>query len=93
MLTEFTQGPEYAGVLEGMFAFAQKELGRSVKVCGRADDSALLRSVAGKAYDPAPLPILGGVVVTTPDGDRRLDLSLDELLRLRENQVREILRD
>jgi vacuolar-type H+-ATPase subunit E/Vma4 len=91
-LSEFTQSPEYAGVIRGMYAFAVKELGRSVKVGGRADDAPLLRAVAGKAFDSAPLPILGGIVVTTPDGSRRLNLSLDELLRLRESQVREILR-
>ena len=37
-------------------------------------------------------PILGGLVASTPDGHRRLDLSLDELLRLREGEVRELLR-
>jgi vacuolar-type H+-ATPase subunit E/Vma4 len=93
LLAQFTSSPEYPKVLEGMFGFAVRELGRSVKVAGRADDAALLRTLAGKSYDPAPRPILGGIVVTTADGHRALDLSLDELLRLRENLVREILRD
>jgi vacuolar-type H+-ATPase subunit E/Vma4 len=76
-----------------MVDLALRELGRSVKVGGRAEDATILRTVAGKSYDPSPRPILGGLVATTSDGHRSLDLSLDELLRLRESQVREILRD
>jgi len=93
LLGEFTGSPEYPKVLQGMVDLAVRELGRSVKVGGRVEDAPVLRTVAGKSYDPDPRPILGGIVATTPDGHRSLDLSLDELLRLRESQVREILRD
>lgn len=91
LLSEFTDEPEYANVLKRMIATASDALGSSVSVSGRAEDAALLRKVAGKAFDATPRPILGGLVAETPDGRRRLDLSFDELLRLRGDKVRELV--
>ncbi len=91
LLSDFTDDPEYAGVLKRMFAGASEALGNSLKVTGRAEDAALLRRVAGKSFDPTPRPILGGLVAETPDGRRRLDFSFDELLRLRGGKVRELV--
>jgi len=91
LLRQFTQGPEYPEVLRRMLSVATDELGKDLKVAGRAEDAALLRSLAGKSFDPTPVPILGGLVAQTPDGDRRLTLSFDELVRLREDRVRALL--
>ncbi len=91
LLSEFTSEPNYADVLRRMYSAATDALGPSVRVFGRADDAALLRRLAGKSFDPAPRPILGGLVAETPDGRRRLDFSFDELLRLRGDRVRELL--
>jgi vacuolar-type H+-ATPase subunit E/Vma4 len=93
LLSEFTEGPEYPRVLRKMFAFASSELGRSIRVAGRSEDAATLRAIAGKGFEPEPVPILGGLIASSSDGRRRLDLSLDELLRLREGHVRELLRN
>ncbi|MGI0130371.1 MAG: hypothetical protein ACREEC_09520, partial [Thermoplasmata archaeon] len=70
---------------------ATAALGRPIRISGRADDAAVLAKVAGKAFDPTPQPILGGLVAETADRSRRLNLSFDELLRLREDEVRELL--
>ena len=74
-----------------LMTVATDSLGKQLKISGRAEDAALLAKVAGKCFDPAPLPIVGGLIAETPDGSRRLKLSFDELLRLREDRVREIL--
>ena len=92
LLRDLTNEPEYAAVLRRMIASASDRLGRSVRVMGRAEDAPLLQRLAGKPFDPTPQPILGGVVVETPDGRRRLDLSFDELLRQRADAVRAVLR-
>jgi vacuolar-type H+-ATPase subunit E/Vma4 len=92
LLREFTEGDEYPKVLKRMFAYATSELGKDVKVAGRAEDASTLKSVAGKAFTSSPLSIIGGLVAETTDGARRLNLSFDELLRLREDKVREILK-
>ena len=91
LLQEYTRTPQYPFVLKRMMTVATDSLGKQLKVSGRAEDAALLAKVAGKCFDPAPLPIVGGLIAETPDGSRRLNLSFDELLRLREDRVREIL--
>ncbi|MCI4331277.1 MAG: V-type ATP synthase subunit E [Thermoplasmata archaeon] len=91
LLADFTNTPEYPQVLKRMFAVATDQLGKQVKVSGRAEDAAVLKTVAGKSFDPAPLSILGGMVVETADGSRRLNLTFDELTRLREDRVRALL--
>jgi vacuolar-type H+-ATPase subunit E/Vma4 len=91
LLQEYTRSPEYPAVLKRMVAAATESLGKPIRISGRGDDAALLARVSGKSYDPAPQPILGGLIAETPDGSRRLNLSFDELLRLREDQVRELL--
>ncbi len=91
LLADFTTRSEYPAVLKKMYATATDRLGKQLKVRGRADDATLLQKVAGKSFDDEAVPILGGLVAETADGSRRLNLSFDELLRLREDQVRELL--
>ncbi len=91
LLRDFTQGDEYPEVLRRMSAVASDEFGKDVRLSGRAEDAALLKSLAGRGFDPTPQPILGGLIAETPDGKRRLSLSFDELLRLREDRVRALL--
>ncbi len=91
LLADFTEEAEYAAVLKRMFSSASETLGASLRVTGRAEDGPLLKRIAGKAFDPTPRPILGGLVAETPDGRRRLDFSFDELLRLRGDKVRELV--
>jgi len=91
LLLEYTRSPQYPAVLKRMVNVANDSLGKQLRVSGRAEDAPLLAKVAGKSFDPSPQPILGGLVAETPDGSRRLNLTFDELLRLREDRVREIL--
>ena len=91
LLEEFTGTKEYDAVLRQMIDRASRALGKQLRVSGRAEDAMRLTKIAGKSFDPTPQPILGGVVVETTDGARRLNLSFDELLRLREDRVRELL--
>jgi len=91
LLQEFTRSPQYPAVLKRMVAAASDSLGKQVRILGRGEDAIVLAKVAGKSFDPTPQPILGGLVAETPDGSRRLNLSFDELLRLREDRVRELL--
>jgi vacuolar-type H+-ATPase subunit E/Vma4 len=91
LLASLADEPRYATVLRRMTAAATTRLGRDVRFSGRPEDAALLARVAGKAFDPTPRSILGGVVAETGDGRRRLDLSFDELLRQRADAVRGLL--
>ncbi|MEM0128917.1 MAG: V-type ATP synthase subunit E family protein [Thermoplasmata archaeon] len=91
ILAEFRGSPAYRGVLERMARAAADALGPGARLRGRAEDAELLGAVAGAAFDPAPLPILGGLVARSADGRKDLNLSFDELLRLREDRVRGLL--
>ncbi|MGI0131500.1 MAG: V-type ATP synthase subunit E [Thermoplasmata archaeon] len=91
LLAGYTATDEYPIVVKRMYAFAVDRLGKAIRVRGREKDAALLKSVAGKAFDTTPLPIMGGLVAETHDGAKRLNLTFDELLRLREDRVRELL--
>ena len=91
LLTEYTASPDYPAVLKRMVGVATDALGKQVRITGRAEDAGRLGRAAGKMFDPSPRPILGGLIAETPDRTRRLNLSFDELLRLREDKVRELL--
>jgi V/A-type H+/Na+-transporting ATPase subunit E len=91
LLRGFTSSAAYPNVLRRMCAVANDALGKPVRVSGRTEDAGLLSKVAGKSFDPTPQPILGGLIAETLDGTRRLNLSFNELLRLREDKVRELL--
>ncbi|HTW40673.1 MAG TPA: V-type ATP synthase subunit E family protein [Thermoplasmata archaeon] len=91
LLSGFVASAAYPAVLKRMAEAATAALGKQVRLSGRAEDAAALSKVAGKSFDPTARPILGGLIAETPDGSRRLNLSFDELLRLREDQVRELL--
>ncbi len=91
VLREFTESPDYPATLRAMLRAVRSALGDAAKVSGRKEDATTLAKLAGKSFDPSPRSILGGLVAETPDGNRRLDLSFDELLRLRGDRVRELL--
>jgi len=91
LLENFTDSDEYPKVLKRMIGYATDVLGKSAKVSGRPADAALLKKLAGAGFDPTAQPILGGLVAESADGARRLNLSFDELLRLREDRVRQLL--
>lgn len=91
LLAEVTESDEYPAVLKRMYAVAVDQLGKQIRVMGRKDDAAPLKTIAGKNFDDAVVPIVGGLIAETADGSRRLNLSFDELLRLREDAVRSLL--
>lgn len=90
-LQAFAASPEYPEALKRMYANAVDRLGKGTRVRGRAEDAARLKALARTGFDPEPLPVIGGLVAESADGSRRLNLSLDELLRLREDEVRALL--
>lgn len=90
-LAEYAGTADYPKLLKRMYAAATSRLGKDLKVRGRAEDAKVLRSVAGGAFDDTPLPVTGGFVAETTDGTRRLNLTFDELIRLREDALRSLL--
>jgi vacuolar-type H+-ATPase subunit E/Vma4 len=90
-LATYAGGPDYSKLLKRMYAAAASRLGKDLKIRGRPEDARLLRSIAGAGFDDTPLPVTGGFVAETSDRSRRLNLTFDELLRLREDELRSLL--
>ena len=90
-LADYAGSPEYPPLLKRMYSAAASRLGKDLKIRGRAEDARLLRSIGGRGFDDTPLPVVGGFVAETADGTRRLNLTFDELLRLREDELRALL--
>jgi vacuolar-type H+-ATPase subunit E/Vma4 len=90
-LVDYTRSSDYPKLLKRMYAAAVSRLGKDLKIRGRADDAKLLRSIASAGFDDTPLPVTGGFVAETSDATRRLNLTFDELLRLREDELRSLL--
>ena len=90
-LAAFTKTPEYPKLLKRLYAYAVERLGKDLRLRGRADDARALKSLSSSGFDDRPLPVLGGLVAESPDRSRRLNLTFDELLRLREDRLRGLL--
>lgn len=90
-LADYTKSSDYPKLLEKMVEHATEVLGPKVKLLARSADLPTLKSVAGRGVPASAAPMIGGLIAETPDGKRRLDLSFDDLLRLKEDRVREIL--
>jgi vacuolar-type H+-ATPase subunit E/Vma4 len=87
ILGNLTKDPRYPKILSRMYQVAEAQLGDDCKVHGRPEDTAALRKIAGAGAVSAPVSISGGLIAETPDGLRRLDLSFEELLRLRQDRL------
>ncbi|MFZ0829980.1 MAG: V-type ATP synthase subunit E family protein [Thermoplasmata archaeon] len=90
-LAAYAGSPEYPKLMKRMYAAATSRLGKDVKIRGRAEDAKLLRSIAGNGFEETAVSVTGGFVAETSDGTRRLNLTFDELLRLREDELRSLL--
>lgn len=90
-LAQYAETPEYPKLMKRLYAAAVGRLGKDLKIRGRAEDAKLLKSLAGSGFAATPLPVTGGLVAETSDGTRRLNLTFDELLRLREDELRSLL--
>lgn len=91
-LAAYTKAPEYAALLERMVAVGTATLGSDVRLYARSEDASLLPASASRlVVKDKPLKALGGIIVEKADRTRRLNLTFDEILRTREDRVREVL--
>ena len=86
-MAEFAASPAYPELLSGMVKYASKRLGGKVGVvCRKADEAAL--KAAGAKVVSASLNSMGGFKAENEDGTLELDLTFEEILRGREDDVR-----
>jgi vacuolar-type H+-ATPase subunit E/Vma4 len=86
-LADYAESPAYSELLTRMARYASKRLGGKIKVTCRKEDEATLKA-AGAKIDSTSLNSIGGFKADSEDGTLELDLTFEELLRSREDEVR-----
>jgi V/A-type H+/Na+-transporting ATPase subunit E len=86
-LAEYASSPAYAELLAKMAGYASKRLGGKIAVTCRKQDEAALKA-AGAKIASTSLNSIGGFKADSEDGSLELDLTFEEILRSREDEVR-----
>jgi len=86
-LAEFAASPAYPELLARMAKYASKRLGGKIGVVCRKSDEAALKSAGAKVLS-ASLKAVGGFKAENEDRTLELDLTFEEILRGREDDVR-----
>ena len=89
-LKNYTKNVQYKKTLEEMINVAKKRLGQDVLVHCRKEDRDLLKG-SGVTISNNPVQTIGGIIVENKQGTMELDLTFEELLRTREEEIRAIL--
>ena len=86
-LAEYASSTAYPELLARMAKYASKRLGGKIAVTCRKQDEAALKA-AGAKVASANLNAIGGFKADSEDGTLELDLTFEEILRSREDEVR-----
>ena len=86
-LADYAESPAYSELLTRMARYASKRLGGKITVTCRKEDEATLKA-AGAKIGSTSLNSIGGFKADSEDGTLELDLTFEELLRSREDEVR-----
>ena len=86
-LADFASSPAYKDLLAKMAGYASKRLGGRISaICRKSDESAL--KAAGAQVVAADLVSIGGFKAENADRTLELDLTFEEILRSRGDEVR-----
>jgi V/A-type H+/Na+-transporting ATPase subunit E len=86
-LAELASSPAYTELLTKLARYASKRLGGKISVTCRKADEATLKA-AGAKIGSTNLNSMGGFIADSEDGTLELDLTFEELLRGRGDDVR-----
>jgi V/A-type H+/Na+-transporting ATPase subunit E len=85
-LRSYTNSKEYKATLDKLIANAKKNLGPNIKVCSREQDRSPLSELGVTVINK--IQTIGGVIAENENGSKELDLTLEELLRIHEDEVK-----
>ena len=88
-LGNYVRGPQYKKALETMVNSSKHKLGQNIVVHCREEDKAALKEMGVVTGDS--IKTLGGILVENKEGTKELDLTFEELLRTREDQIKSFL--
>lgn len=85
----YTKSPQYKKALETMVNTSKTKLGKTIVVHCREEDKTILKDLGvttGKS-----IKTIGGIIAENKEGTKELDLTFEELLRTREDQIKSFL--
>ena len=88
-IENYTKSPQYKKSLETMVNTSKKKLGQNIVVHCREEDKSILKDLGVNIGQS--IKTLGGIVSENKEGTKELDLTFEELLRTREDQVKSFL--
>ena len=89
-MKNYVQKPEYKDLLKKMITYAKNTLGSDAIIHCRTNDNSILKEMNIPIIDP-PINTLGGILAEDKQGTRELDLTFEELLRTKEDDVKGFL--
>ena len=89
-MKNYVQNPEYKNLLKKMINYAKNTLGSDIIIHCRSDDNSLIKEL-NIPISGSPINTLGGILSENKEGTRQLDLTFEELLRTREDDIKSFL--
>lgn len=89
-MKNYVQKPDYKNLLKKMITFSKNTLGSDAKIHCRTNDTSIFKEMNIPVVDP-PINTLGGIISEDKQGTRELDLTFEELLRTKEDDVKGFL--
>lgn len=86
-LADYVNSKDYPEVISKMLVYASKQLGADMKVRCRQADAPLFKKLGAKVAS-SDLSTIGGFIAENKDDSLELDLTFEEILRNREEDVR-----
>jgi vacuolar-type H+-ATPase subunit E/Vma4 len=88
-MKNYVQKPEYKKLTEKMISFAKNSLGPQIMIHCREDDKPIFKDM--NIPIGSSIGALGGIIAEDKDGKRELDLTFEEILRTKEEDVKSYL--
>jgi V/A-type H+-transporting ATPase subunit E len=89
-MKNYVQKPDYKNLLKKMITFSKNTLGSDAIIHCRTNDTSIFKEMNIPVVDP-PINTLGGIISEDKQGTRELDLTFEELLRTKEDDVKGFL--
>jgi V/A-type H+/Na+-transporting ATPase subunit E len=89
-MKNYVRNPEYKNLLKKMITYAKNTLGSDIIIHCRSADNSLFKEL-NIPISGSPINTLGGILSENKEGTRQLDLTFEELLRTREDDIKSFL--
>src|SRR3712207_6611242 len=90
-IKDYVGKPQYQETLQKMISCAEKELGPPITIHCRSQDVSVLKKINENANNGSTINTMGGILAEDERGNREIDLTFEELLRVHEDDIKNLL--